>query len=460
MSESNRNLLVQGGIIVTMDPDRRVIKEGHVVIEDGEIAEVAEGKAEAEWSDYPRLDATRGVVLPGLVNAHAHLDQALYRGLFDDMVAAKRREPMFRFAMNQTRQRAYAGARQCLLELSRSGVTTTTESYWVHSHPGSFNGICQAVKESRLRGILARAMHDREDERGHFAEDWQAVADEIQRANRRWGSDRIEIIPEAISTLRTRRETLVAMEDFARRHDSLWATHISTGDIATMVNRTGKGLTYYLEDIGVLQDNLLAAHCNVLYPKEAQRLADAGVRLAHAPVAQLWQGSPVADLMSILAAGGRVGLGVDGPLTNNSQSMFESMKFCIYAQQQKYQHQLVADANLALELATIRSAEALDMADQVGSLESGKAGDLIVLKTDYPGLRPITALPVNLVYSTSDEAVRDVVVDGEIIMKDRRHQIFDEREVMQACEEAQRAMLSEAGLDSEIGHQRRWIMPQ
>ncbi len=457
MSEAGRNLVVQGGIVVTMDDRRRVLEEGYVVIEDGSIVEVGARTAGDEWSGYDRLDAREGIILPGLVNAHAHLDQALYRGLFDDMVASERYEPMLRFAANQTSERAYAGARQCLLELTRSGVTTTTESYWVHSHPGSMNGICRAVEESRLRGVLARAMNDREHGRGRFVENWEDVSAEIDELNRRWGSDRVVIVPEAISILRTKRDTLLAMEDFARRRGTLWATHIATGDIASMVNETGRGLTHYLEDIGVLADNLLAAHCNVLYPGEAQRMADAGVRLAHAPVAQLWQGSPVADLMAVLAAGGRVGLGVDGPLTNNSQSMFESMKFCIYAQQQNYRHQLVADAKLALELATIRSAQALDMDDEVGSLERGKAGDLIVLDGNHPGVRPITALLANLVYSTSDEAVQDVVIGGEIVMKDRKHRIFDEHEVLDACEEAQRAMLSEAGVDTKMREGRRWV---
>ncbi len=454
-----KNLLIQGGIVITMDPDRRVLQEGFVAIEGGRIAEVGSGRAGDRWSDFERVDASEGVVLPGLVNAHAHLDQTLFRGLFDDMVAAERWEPMVRFAERQTRERAYAGARQSLLELTRAGVTTTTESYWVHSHPGSMNGICQAVKESRLRGVLARALNDLPTTPSRFVETWEDVSVEIDELNERWGSDRLTVIPELISFMRAQRDTAARVEDFARQRDTLWACHIATGDIQAMVNRTGKGLTYYLEDLGVLKDNLLAAHCNVLYPGEPQRMADAGVRLAHAPVAQLWQGSPVADLMAILAAGGKVGLGVDGPLTNNSQSMFETMKFCIFAQQQNYRHQLVANADLALELATVRSAEALDLADEVGSLETGKAGDVIVLDGNYPGLRPITALLINLVYSNSDEAVQTVVIDGEIVMKDRKHTFLDENEIIRETEEAQRAMLSESGLAGELKEKQNWVMP-
>lgn len=460
MPGNRGDLVVRGGIVVTMDPQRRILEEGHVVIREGRIQAVGEGSPPRTSRDIAVLDAPDGVILPGLVNAHEHLDQALYRGLFDDMVPAQRWEPLVRFASRQTQERAYAAARQTLLELTRSGVTTTTESYWVQSHPGSMRGVCQAVAESGLRGILARAMNDYAPPGSPgegFTESWDQVRKEILQLNRDWGSEKITVIPEAISLLRTRPETVVSIESFAREQGTLWATHIATGDIRAIVERTGRGLTHYLKDLGVLKENLLAAHCNVMYPGEARLMAQAGTRLAHAPVAQLWQGSPVADIMELLEAGVRVGLGVDGALTNNSQNVFESMKFAVYAQQQIHRNQLIADAQLGLELATIRAAQALDMEDEVGSLEAGKAGDLIILDSFFPGLRPLTALIRNLVYSCSDEAVRDVIVAGIPVMLERKHRMFDEREIILAASECQREMLSESGLDGLLGNKRGWI---
>ncbi len=459
MEKHSRSLLVQGGIVLTMNAEREVLEEGYVAVVDGRIAEVGAGTAAAKWASLPVFDARECVIMPGLVNAHEHLDQVLYRGLVDDMVPAERAEPHMNLAALQTEDRAYRAARQTLLELTRSGVTTTTESYWVQTHPGSMNGVCKAVHEFKMRGVLGRAFRENASgARAVLAESWDDVKKEIIELNDRWADEKICIVPEPISIINTSRETAQDVERFARQNGTVWFTHIATGDIRTILHNTGRGLTHFLEDMGVLKDNLVAAHCNVLYPGEPERMARAGMRLAHAPMAQLWQGSPVADLMAILAAGGKVGLGVDGAWTNNSQSMWESMKMCVYAQQQRYQNQMVADAYLALELATIRSAETLNLSDQIGSLEPGKHADLCILDGYYPGLRPLPALLINMVYSGSDEAVSAVIMGGEVVMSARKHLLFDEREIITAAEEAQREMLDESGVGEQYRAQRRWIM--
>ena len=454
------DLLVQGGTVITMNERRDVFEQGYVAVDEGKITSVGQGATPADVRARRTIDARDKVVLPGLVNAHEHLDQPLYRGLFNDIAPSVRFRLMDRMTQAQSTERAYAAARLTLVELLKTGATTTTEAYWVNTQPGSMSGVCRAVAESRMRGLLSRTISTYRPGNPALQQEWPAVRREIEELKASWDSDRVTVTAEAtLTSQRSDRDAIRAVHEFANHHGMLWTMHVQTEQVDDIYAHFDKGPIDHLADLGVLDQSLLAAHCNLLLPGEMRKMAESGMRVAHAPVAQLWAAKPVAYLMEWLAWGIRVGLGTDGALTNDSQNIFETMKFAIYAQRQKYPNPLgVGSGELALELTTIRAAEAIGMQDRIGSLEVGKMGDLTLLDANYPSLNPRTALLSNLVYSCSPEAVDTVIIGGEPVMEHKRVLVFDEREAVIAVNEAQRAMLHETGLAGE-NHWRRshWL---
>lgn len=192
------DLLIQAGTVITMDPKRSVFETGHVLTRGGKIAAVGPGEApRAAGERY--IDARDKIIMLGFVNAHDHLDQPFYRGLFDDVAPGVRMRLLNRLTQAQTTERAYAAARLSLVELIKTGATFTAECYWVNTHPGSMHGVCRADKESGLRGLLSRAMVTNNPLNPALSQSWPNVRAQVEGLKSAWDSDKITITAEALS---------------------------------------------------------------------------------------------------------------------------------------------------------------------------------------------------------------------------------------------------------------------
>jgi 5-methylthioadenosine/S-adenosylhomocysteine deaminase len=395
--------------------------------------------------------------MPGIVNAHNHLDQCLYRGCLDENPQS--RDVILRLARGLTRERARAAARLSLLEQVRYGITTTHESHWTHFHPDSTDGICDAVLESGMRAVVARSMCDDEERTPkEFCERTDTVLDDLDRLARAYDGDRIAIIPEPTTMLRCTADAIVAMHDWAVRHGTIWHVHLAqdAAELQDAIQTLGVGSVQYAQKLGVLGPTMLAAHCSGLLKEEVGLLAQAGVRVAHCPLTVIRGGGQVPPIWELEERGAVVALGTDGSGTNNGQNPWETMKLAVYMQRVRTGDRSLGSAEQALELATIKAAKALGLDDRVGSLEVGKRADIIALRSDQVHLVAGARLLNNLVYSGGSTFADIVMVDGKILLEGGRSTVFDEPAVVDDAQAAQAQMIQEAGLQGDLPLSKVW----
>jgi 5-methylthioadenosine/S-adenosylhomocysteine deaminase len=454
-ADQRADLLVENGLVITMDSQRRILNPGYVAVLDKKIVHVGAGSP-VGYATVERINAAGAVVLPGRGNAHNHLELCLERGGTDE--ERQSRDILLRLARGLTRERARVAARLTLLEQVRYGITTTHESHWTHYHPDSTDGICDAIVESGMRAIVARSICDNELTPPEFCERADDVMRDLDRLAATYDSDRLQIISEPTTMLRCTAETSVAMHHWAVERRKIWHIHLAQdrAELEDALATVGCGSVQYAQRLGVLGPDMLAAHCSGLLDEEVALLGEYTVRVAHCPLTIIRGGGLVPPIWDLEKRGAIVGLGTDGSGTNNGQNLWESMKLAIYMQRVRFANRYLGSAEQALELATIKAARALGMDNQVGSLEPGKWADITVVPLNQPHLLPEARLLNNLVYSGCSTYAQTVIVGGKVLVRDGRSTVFDEANVMAEAREAQIQIISEAGLEAHLPLSRIW----
>ena len=459
-------MLIKNGFVVTLDGERRVIRDGAVAVEGDQI--VAVGKTDAlltEWGSEDVMDATGKIVMPGLVNAHNHVYQTIMRGTSDDRRRGRTRRSLYRWNIDLLegldKKACHAAGKLAAVEMIRSGVTTTQDSHYINFHRDSIDGVAESILESGLRLVLGRGCWDVEGlAPPELTEDIPGAMKESRKVISRWhgaGDGRINVRIEASLVSQCTDEMIKATKALADEHSIGWAIHHQErlGTSTVDPRRGDPGLDKfegraieYLDFLGVLDPASLLVHSTFADETEIDILARTGAAVAHCPVANAWGGrSQITAVPSMLRAGVSVGLGTDGALTNDSLDLFQAMKFCALIHKVNHGDATVMTAEKVIELSTIDSAKALQMDGSVGSLEPGKKADIILLNKETPGLTP-GLLPVkNIVYSAaSGRSVDTVIVDGKTVMEDGVITTFDEAEAYRAGEEAAWKMMEQSGI--------------
>lgn len=465
-SQSDRaDLLISGGLVLTVDDQRRVYAPGYVAVAGTKIVGV--GPLSEAPPDAARiLDASRQAVLPGLANGHTHLGQGLFRGLFDELSLKEWLElvlwPTLR-AMDA--ELGYAAARLALSELLLSGVTSIAAGEFSQPDHGTIDGVLRAIHESGIRAQVSRMAIDSpepEPASQSVPEDCRdtvlvAIA-ELDRLRGRWDSDRVHVMPEALGVLRCTPDMVQAMADYARRNGTSMSMHVasSEGEIAGSIRRYGMRALEKLNDLGALGSHLLIAHAIWLTDDEIRLLAETGTRVSHNPVSNLTYATGIARLKDLLDAGVSVGLGTDGIPTNNGQNLWETMKFAMLLAKQRLGDAQFGSAELALELGTRGGGAALGLADAVGALEVGRQADLALVDLDRVHLAPHATVVSNLVYAEQPGAVRTVIVGGDIVVEDRRVVAWSLDDVIAEANRATAMMLERSGLEAWQRGRTQW----
>jgi 5-methylthioadenosine/S-adenosylhomocysteine deaminase len=461
------DVVLTDAAVITMDGAKRAFSDGYVWMKDGRIRGVGPASGLKDVPpEVPRRSLQGHIVMPGLVNCHTHLGNGFLRGLYDEMPLelwfAKGMWPVLG-AMNE--KNAYAGACLSALELLTTGVTTTASGEMCTPHRDVMDGVMRAVGEVGMRAVVARMVMDSADESSAaqyippgFRESAAQAADELRRLQRRYDSDRVAIVPEALGVLRCTPELVQAMHACAVESGTLLTMHVASSQDERDESRRrfGHGSVAELERLGVLGPKTLIAHAIWLDDDEIERLAARQTGLSHNPVANAYYASGIARLAALLDAGVRVGLGVDGASTNNSQNVWETMKMAMLFQKQVLERAGFGGAELALELMTRGGAHALHMEDEIGSLEAGKRADVIAIDPRRLPLAPAQTAVSNLVYSNDPQAVREVYVDGELLVSDGRHRSMDVRAVVEDARLALADVLAASGLDEHVATRSRW----
>jgi 5-methylthioadenosine/S-adenosylhomocysteine deaminase len=466
-SPTSQDLLLTDAMVLTMDDDRRAYSNGFVWLSQGRIFKIGSMNELPEVdASVERRSAAGHVVMPGLINCHTHLSNAVLRGLYDEMpLKVWFAKGMWPVVENLTGEMGETGASISLLELMTTGVTTSVCGEIGAAHPELLDGVLTAVERSGIRAVVARIAQDSDNEEdpaqfipAEFRDTVDYAVAEVERLQKRFNSERVSVVPEAMGVMRCTPPMIRAMHALAREKGTHLTLHAasSQGERDESRRRFGHGTITELGRLGVLGPKTLLAHAIWLDDDEIALLADTTTGLSHNPVANAYYASGVARLADLLDARVRVGLGVDGASTNNSQNVWETMKMAMLFQKQKLENPSFGSAELALELMTRGGAAAIHMEDEIGSLAVGKRADLIVIDTARPSLSPIQNVVTNLVYSNDPWAVRDVYVDGERIVENGRHLRIDQQAVISNAGRVLQPLLQATGLDEYLAQRSSW----
>jgi 5-methylthioadenosine/S-adenosylhomocysteine deaminase len=425
------DLLVRRGTVVTLDPERRVLGDGAVAVVGGRIVAVGPAaEVEAAWQGREVLDASGGIVLPGLINGHTHAPMVLFRGIADDL---KLMDWLQRYifpaeARNVTPAFVKAGTKLAAAEMIRSGTTTFVDMYYFEEQ------VAQAAKEAGLRGVLGETWIDFPAPDNKTRADAAAYTEAFLK---RWAGD--PLITAAVaphSTYLASPETLQAAKSLADRFGAPLLVHLqeSQDEQKQIRERYGKTSCEHLRDLGFLRKGVVGAHGVWLSPGDRALLKQFGVGVVHCPQSNMKLASGPAPVADMLREQLRLGLGTDGAASNNDLDMFEEMLTAALLTKHDAGDPTSAPAAAVLEMATLGGARALGMEDQLGSLEVGKRADLVVVDLAAPRLHPLYDPVSHLVYAAKGADVRHTVVEGRVLLRDRKLLTLDEAAVLAEAE--------------------------
>ncbi len=431
------SLLLKAGLIVTMDPARRVITDGAVRIDDGRIAAVMGGDDLRSLPPFDGevIDAPRATIIPGFVQTHLHLCQTLFRGLADDLPLLDwLRLRIFPLEAAHTAASMYASARLGLVELIGSGTTTIMDMGSV----GHEAEIVRAIGESGMRAFAGKALMDLNEQYPRLKEPTDRALRSAEEEARAWhgsagGRILYAVAPRFVLSCT---ESLLrgAGELAAEIPGALFHTHAAENraEMDAVRERCGSGNIEYFSRIGILHARTCLAHCVWLEDRELDLLAEHECRVLHCPSSNLKLGSGIARIPQMLKKGIVVSLGADGAPCNNLLDMFEEMRLAALIQKPVHGASALT-AEEVFTLATVGGAKALGIFHETGSIEPGKKADLVLLDLAKPWNPLRLAGPEDvysaIVYSGRPANVESVLIDGTLVYRKGEHRLLDPEKI-------------------------------
>ncbi len=411
------DILVTNGTVLTVNADFEVIEEGAVGIRDGRIEFVGAAADLADKSASRTIDARGGLILPGLVNTHTHMPMSLFRGLADDLpLDSWLRDHIFPAEQRHiSHDTVRAGALLSCAEMLLSGTTCCCDGYF-HE-----DAVAEAVHAAGIRAVLGQGVIDFPAPGVPDPETNVQLALDFVR---KW-KNRSPLISPSIfchSPYTCSANTLAAAKDAAREEGVLFQVHVaetrSEGESAGLDD--GISPVAWLAGLGVLDENTLAVHAVWADATDIGVLSEHGAMISHNPESNMKLASGVAPVMEMLAAGLSVGLGTDGCASNNNLDMIAEMGTAARLHKATLLDPTVMDAKTVIRMATIEGARALGLSDRIGSIETGKDADLIVVDARQPHLYPLYHPASHMVYAAKGSDVRHAMVAGRLLVEDRK----------------------------------------
>ncbi|MCD7969287.1 MAG: amidohydrolase [Alistipes sp.] len=414
-------ILIDNAMIVPMD-ETQVEKFfiGSLAVADGKIAMVAMeeqreealARFEAQYGKADRvIDGTGKLLMPGLINTHNHVPMALMRGLADDMPLMKwLYDHVWPYEAKFTREDIRAGAKLGIAEMLLGGTTTFTDMYWHEAEVGA------AVEQMGIRAVLSPTFTD--NRFADFEADFQEVYDMYGKGQ----CDRITLMIAPHAVYSCCEQNLLKARDLAEKHGLALNIHVSeTMDEQENVWKNfGMTPLRYLDKLGMLRPGTLAVHCVYLLEDDINLLVEREVSVAHNPQSNMKISSGISPVSSLVEHGVNVGIGTDGPCSNNDLDMFEELRTASFLQKVSTLDPVVLPAYEVLQMATVNGARALGLQDRVGMLREGMEADVIMLDVRKPHYYPRHDMVANLAYCGKSSDVEMVMVGGRILVEQGR----------------------------------------
>lgn len=423
------DLIIEGGLALTMAQDPDLIEHARIIISGGQITDIQSARTPSPlpYHETEIIDARNSIILPGLVNCHTHTAMTLFRGLADDLPL---KQWLFEKIFPAEReyldpQTVYQGALLGCVEMIASGTTCFADGYFFQDQT------VRAAHKSGLRGLIAQGIIDLPapgiPDPGENLIAGKAFIE-------RWLHFSPRIRPGLFchSPVTCSEETLIRSMEISQAYHLPLQIHLAetAEEVEDILTRTGKRPAQYLDRLGLLNPMLIAAHALHLNEKDVSLIREQGIKLVHVPESNMKLASGTGPISQMLRQGIAMGLGTDGACSNNDLDLFCEMDTAAKLAKAVDHDPTSLSAEETLRMATVGGASVLGLQDQIGTLEQGKRADIITVDLAGPHLCPLHNPVSTLVYAANGGDVKDVIVDGTVLMKDRRFTLLDPVEIM------------------------------
>ncbi|MEM0379933.1 MAG: amidohydrolase [Desulfurococcaceae archaeon] len=457
------DIYIRGGWIITMDKERRIIKEGAIAVDNGIIVDIGKrNKLDIEYKTRADIviEADRDIIIPGLINTHVHLIQSLFRHCADNLPLLKWLiDRIWPLQGNIREIEALAAAKLTVLELIKSGTTTFLETGLV-SRYGPDN-IIEFLLKSGIRAAVARHVMDQPGyglktgvihsgliETGEFS-----LKDTIRLYHKYHGREnRIWIwfgprTPGAVSI-----ELYREISEKARELGTGITMHLAEirEDVEYTMRVYGRKPVEFAHWVGLTGRNVVLVHVVWIDDDEIKILSETKTNVSHNPSSNMKLGSGIAKIYEMINRGVNVTIGTDGGPSNNTYDLLREMKLVALLQSVRLLNPLAIRSEQIVEMTTINAARALMLDHLIGSIEIGKKADIVILDYWVPHLHPLANPLSHLVYASTGSDVKHVIIDGKIVMYNREILSFNEREVIEEAEKYGYELYNRTGICREV----------
>jgi len=423
------DIIIEHAQVLTMDSNHSQYDNSSVVIKQGRILDIGPTDSIAlKYKASRTIDATGKLVMPGLVNTHTHIPMNLFRGYSDDQ---NLQDWLHKYifpleAKYVTARNVRLGAQLAMIEMLKSGTTIFNDMYFYEDEAA------KVAKEIGMRAIVCESMISFPVANAKTYKESMAYTEKLIK---KWKGDSIVTVGVAVHSPYTCTSELIK-EAWALAHKYNVPFNIHVAETQWEIDSIQKTFhctpVEYLNKLGVLSENVIAAHCVYLTDNDIAIMVEKKAGAAHNPECNMKLSSGVAPVPAMLKKGMKVGLGTDGAASNNNLDMFQAMYTAALLHKLTSKEPTVMNAQEVVDMATINGAKVLGMDKLIGSLEKGKSADLLIIDLKRPEIYPIYKnIYSSIVYSMNSSAVNTVIINGKIVMDNRKVLNIDENKVLE-----------------------------
>ena len=425
---TDNTILIKNALI--LNPNNFENKKQSLLIKGNLIAEIADEIDEAGVEKI--IDADGKILLPGLINTHTHLSMTLFRGLADDLsLDSWLNDHIWPMEANLNGDYCYIGALLGAIEMIKSGTTTFSDMYFY------MEDVARAVEDAGIRAVLSYGMIDFGDAERRENEINQNMT--LFNSCNGMANGRIKVFLGPHSPYTASEDLLKKVRELADEYNMGIHIHVSETQKEINDSLDEKGLRpfEYLEKIGFLGPDVVAAHCVWLSDEEIEIIKKHGVKVSHNPCSNMKLASGVSPVSKLIENDICVSIGTDGASSNNNLDLIEELKTASLLQKVSTLDPKVLSSDEAIEMATIKRAETLGLSDEIGSIEVGKKADIILIDTNAANMTPdSSSLSSNVIYSANGSNVDTTICDGKILMENKKLTELDENEIYAKARQA------------------------